>query len=275
MKTILITGATGFLGSNLLDKISNENYKIIAIVSSENHILQNKYPNIDFIVVRLEEIDSHFFIKNKIDILIHFAWSNVSKVMLDSHLIDEFKLQKSFLKIAFDNGLKKVIISGSCFEYGKIEGGIDVDTTPLPNTCYGIAKNNLRIWINSYINDFNIEVSVIWLRIFYAYGSGQHERSLYTQLMQAIKNSDKEFNMSHGEQIRDFISVDEIANSVSQILSEKHNFGLVIKNICSGEGVSVKDFVEKILLTNNAKLNLNLGYYTVPEYEPFSFWGIK
>ena len=62
MKTILITGATGFLGSNLLDKISNENYRIIAIIRSENHILHSKYPNIDFIFVRLEDIDSNFFI---------------------------------------------------------------------------------------------------------------------------------------------------------------------------------------------------------------------
>jgi len=275
MKNLLITGVTGFLGSNVLDKISNENFKIIAIIRKDNNFIRNKYPNVEFIVSCLEEISNEFFIEKKIDILIHFAWSNVSKVMLETHLYEEFELQKSFLKNALDYGLKKVIISGSCFEYGKIEGGIGVDCTPLPNTCYGIAKNNFRIWINKYINEMNYDVSIIWLRIFYAYGSGQHERSLYTQLMQAIRNSEKDFNMSHGRQIRDFISVDEISINVLQILSENHNSGVIIKNICSGKGISVKDFVEKIIIENNTQLNLNLGHYSVPEYEPFSFWGIK
>jgi dTDP-6-deoxy-L-talose 4-dehydrogenase (NAD+) len=275
MKNLLITGVTGFIGSNLLDKISSENFKILALIRKENVLLSNKYPNIEFIITSLEEISIDFFIEKKIDILVHFAWSNVSKVMLDSHLNEEFELQKTFLKKALDCGVTKLIISGSCFEYGKIEGGIDVDCTPLPNTNYGIAKNNLRIWIEDYINQLKLNVSVIWLRIFYAYGNGQHERSLYSQLLKAIKNSEKEFNMSHGKQIRDFISVDEIAMNVSDILFTDYQYGVKIINICSGSGISVKDFVEMVISQNDIKLKLNLGYYSVPEYEPLAFWGIK
>lgn len=275
MKTLLITGVTGFIGSNVLDKISNGNFKIIAIIRNENLPLRNKYPDVEFIVSNLQEISDDFFQRIKIDILLHFAWSNVSKVMLDNHLNEEFELQKSFLKKALDFGVRKLIISGSCFEYGKIEGGIDIHCMPIPNTFYGIAKNNLRIWIEDYLNKLNLNVSVVWLRIFYAYGIGQHERSLYTQLMQAIKNSEKEFNMSHGSQIRDFISVDEIALKVSEILFEDYPYGLKVKNICSGKGISVKDFVQKIVSENNIELKLNLGYYSVPEYEPHAFWGIK
>ena len=275
MKSILITGATGFLGRNLIKYISRNDYRIIALVRDESSNFVADHPQIEFIYGTLEEFDKNLFSDLRIDILVHLAWGNVSKVQLSSHLTVEFDLQKLFLKNAVDSGLKEVIISGSCFEYGKIEGGLDVDTTPLPNTNYGIAKNNLRIWLDGYIRDFNIKASVVWLRIFYVYGIDQHERSLYSQLNQAIRSLSSEFNMSHGNQVRDFISIEEVCANIIQILEKNMGYGLLIKNICSGQGVRVEDFVKGILKKNNVDMKLNLGYYDVPDYEPLSFWGIK
>jgi Nucleoside-diphosphate-sugar epimerases len=234
----------------------------------------NANPNITVLEYSLEQIVRMELLSNlKIDILVHLAWENVSKVMSDSH-IDQLNIQKEFLTNAINSGIKNVIISGYCFEYGKINGPLDVRSTiPQPCTKYGIAKNELRIFFENYLNN-RPNIALHWMRIFYAYGPGQHERSLYTQLINAIRDKKSVFNMSRGFQIRDFVSVDEVSDAIiANILNVKTGFH--ISNICSGNPVSVREFVENVLRKNNSKMTLNLGLYPIPEYEPIAFGGIR
>lgn len=104
------------------------------------------------------------------------------------------------------------------------------------------------------------------------FGNGQSPQSLYGQLSQAIDDGRKEFNMSVGDQIRDFMPVEDVAKYIVNAALYETKSG--IYNCASNNPISVLEFVQNILKTRNSNIKLNLGYYPYPEYEPHAFWGI-
>ena len=104
------------------------------------------------------------------------------------------------------------------------------------------------------------------------YGDGQNKNSLIALLNKAIKKGEKEFNMSGGEQLRDFLHCDQVVSHISKIaLQNKINNQII--NCCSGEAISVKELVENYLNEKKNKMKLNLGFFPYPKYEPMAFWG--
>jgi dTDP-6-deoxy-L-talose 4-dehydrogenase (NAD+) len=103
------------------------------------------------------------------------------------------------------------------------------------------------------------------------YGSGQSKNSLIPQLEEAIQSKNTNFRMSRGEQIRDFLSIDKVAEYICKISYQREIDGII--NCCSGRPISVRNFIEQYIKENNYNINLDLGYYQYPSYEPFAFWG--
>ena len=268
---VLITGASGFIGGALTSLLANRNIEVFALVRNNLPEFKIAHPNIEVILGDIDSITTLTLNKYNFDTLVHLAWENVSKVMLDTHF-EHLNVQKVFMEKVFDSNISKVIISGSCFEYGKIEGEIDVAVKPNPNTKYGIAKNEFKNWVLNYWTKSKNNLNISWMRVFYVYGENQHERSLYSQLKAAITEKKSEFDMSRGFQIRDFIKIDELANNFyNEIINEEAGFKIM--NICSGNPISVREFVERLLEENGVTMNLNLGKFPIPEYEPIAFWG--
>ena len=167
------------------------------------------------------------------------------------------------------SGLKKLVVTGTCFEYGMIEGELSEDLLTNPQNPYGLAKDYLRRTLEmmrvSQTFDFT------WARLFYTYGPGQAQGSLLPQLERAIAASEPSFSMSSGEQLRDYMPVERLAeNLVALALTQGHH-GVV--NICSGQAISVKRLVKERIQALGAKIDLKLGVYPYPDYEPMAFWG--
>ena len=102
------------------------------------------------------------------------------------------------------------------------------------------------------------------------YGQGQSSTSLFTKLKDAVERGDKIFNMSGGEQLRDYLPVEEVAFNIVRLAMFQKDFGVI--NICSGKPISIRKLVEKWLYENGWK-ELNLGHYPYPDFEPMEFWG--
>jgi dTDP-6-deoxy-L-talose 4-dehydrogenase (NAD+) len=110
-----------------------------------------------------------------------------------------------------------------------------------------------------------------WLRLFYTYGEGQSENSLLRQLQRALDRGDAEFNMSPGDQLRDYLPVGQMADRIVRAGLDLNRSGIF--NCCSGQPVSVSTLVEDYIARHGGKIRLNKGYYPYPDYEPHSFWG--
>jgi nucleoside-diphosphate-sugar epimerase len=110
-----------------------------------------------------------------------------------------------------------------------------------------------------------------WARLFYMHGPGQSSRSLLAQLDAAIDRGDKEFPMSGGEQLRDYLPVESVARSLAELL-DCHNLQGIV-NICSGSPISVRSLTENHIRRRGSNIKLCFGAFPYPAHEPFAFWG--
>lgn len=271
---ILVTGSTGFIGNYLISfLLKNKSNQIIASSRNINEAKKfNWFHKVKYIEHDLsanDETDLYNYFE-KPDKLIHLAWDQVSNVEDASHVKEHLSNQFRFIKTFIEGGLKELIVTGSCFEYGMLEGCLKEDAKTNPVNPYGVAKNTLRESVVELRKNFDFDYK--WIRIFYIYGEGQSKTSLFYQLNEAIKNKDKQFNMSGGEQLRDYLSIDEVVKYISLIVDQNIYMNKVI-NCCSGKPISVKDLVKQHLKDKGCNMYLNLGYYPYREFEPMSFWG--
>lgn len=265
---IAMTGASGFIGRHVLTELLKQEVEIVAIT-------RGAFPAELSRVVRTIEVDiSHpapscFEKIGCPEILLHLAWGGLPNYKSLHHFETELPGQYHFLKILVESGLPSLLVTGTCFEYGKQSGSLSEEMLAQPNNPYGYAKNALRLQLEflKLANPF----SLTWARLFYIYGQGQSNASLFTKLKEAVVRGDKVFNMSGGEQLRDYLPVGEIAGQIVRLAMLKRDIGVI--NICSGEPVSIRKLVERWLHENNWKIELNLGHYPYPDYEPMAFWG--
>jgi nucleoside-diphosphate-sugar epimerase len=271
---ILVTGATGFIGSNLIKVLlKNKSNQIIAtsrnIKKAKNFDWFSKVTYYEYDLNNSTNKDLYSFF-DKPNQLIHLAWDKVSDVKdlvhIEKILFDHFK----FIKNMIAGGLKDIVVAGTCFEYGMIEGCLSEDLDTKPSNSYGIAKDTLRKFIIELKENFSFQYK--WIRIFYVYGEGQSKRSLFYLLDKAIKNKDKQFNMSGGEQLRDYLYISELTKYICLIADQNIYVDKII-NCCSGNPRSVKDLVQEYLKDKDYNISLNLGYYPYRDFEPMAFWG--
>lgn len=273
MKKILVTGASGFIGKYLLDYLLKQGHQVVASARNQpTSVSLNQASGLQWIPLDLAHLNAstnYFDYFERPDSLIHLAWSGLPNYNAAFHLSTELPIQIRFLENLLTNGLQDITVAGTCLEYGLQEGCLSESQSTQPVTPYGQAKNQLRLVLESLQKTRHF--SFKWLRLFYLYGTGQSPKSLFSQLEAALAAGETSFNMSGGQQVRDFLAVDQMAKRIATIAVQNEITGIV--NCCSGVPVKVEDFVRSYLSERNKSIQLNLGVYPYPDYEPMCFWG--
>lgn len=266
---IAVTGASGFIGNHILQELSRHPVEIVAIARDPKRLADSgKVHDVVNLDIADPGVDCYERLGNP-DALIHLAWDGLPNYKSLHHFETELPRQFRFLKTLIEGGLPSLLVVGTCFEYGMQSGPLSPDMLPRPSNPYGYAKDALRQQLEFLKNVKSFDLT--WARLFYLYGEGQSGASLYPKLKEAVLRGDKVFNMSGGEQLRDYLPVEVVARRIVNLSMAGHGKGTI--NICSGKPVSVRGLVEQWLRENNWKIELNLGYYPYPDYEPMSFWG--
>ncbi len=269
---ILITGGSGFIANHLINYLTtNYDHNVVVTSRNINKVERKKwFKKVKFIEADLYSHNPNWFeFFGKPDLLIHLAWENLPNYTQDFHLTRNLPKEISFLNNIIDNGLKSITILGTCFEYGIQNGELSEDMNVKPSNPYAIAKDALRRYLEFKVND--LEFKFRWLRLFYLYGFGQGENSIIPQLHAAVKNQNSFFNMSGGEQIRDYLSVELVAEYITKLSLIDLSMGVV--NLCSGKPIKILDFITNYIVENKLEIKLNLGYYEYSVLEPMEFWG--
>ncbi|NJM12234.1 MAG: NAD(P)-dependent oxidoreductase [Synechococcaceae cyanobacterium SM1_2_3] len=266
---IAVTGASGFVGRYVLAELARRSTAPIVAVTRSAARLANVGVAVHVVEMDIAQTDTDSYDRlGRPDLLIHLAWDGLPNYKSLHHFETELPRQYNFLKHLVKAGLPALLVAGTCFEYGMQSGALSEDLTPLPCNPYGYAKDALRQQLEFLrtIHPF----ALTWARLFYLYGDGQSSNSLYSQLQAAVMRGDTVFNMSGGEQLRDYLHVKEVA----RLLIKLALCGYVgVVNVCAGEPISVQRLVEKWIEQNDWKITPNLGYYPYPDYEPMAFWG--
>jgi dTDP-6-deoxy-L-talose 4-dehydrogenase (NAD+) len=267
---IAVTGASGFIGRNVITKLLELGIDVVAVTRDAARL--KKLISSESIV----EMDiacpprKCFEQMQRPDVLIHLAWDGLPNYKSLHHYEVELPRQYNFIKLMIKGGLSSVVVTGTCFEYGMQSGELSGSALTKPNNPYGYAKDSLRQQLEylKSIRQFNLT----WARLFYMYGDEQSGNSIYPMLKDAVMRGDKTFNMSGGEQLRDYLNVMEVASQLVLIALSQENAGAI--NICSGNAISIRRLVEQWVEQNGWNIELNFGYYPYPDYEPMAFWGV-
>tara|TARA_B100000700_G_C15058914_1_gene864460 strand:+ start:3743 stop:4588 length:846 start_codon:yes stop_codon:yes gene_type:complete len=268
---VILTGGTGFLGKYLTESLLKSDTEVLSLVRSKKGISTGHNKQL---LIKEYEIGGKDSlpdeISNDYDTIVHLAWNDITNVNSDRHVKEYLPEHLNFLREIIGRGVNNVFVLGTCYEYGMCSGMINENNETQPITKYGIAKKRLSQELLALQKKTNFNIT--WARLFYVYGKGQISSTIYNQLHEAIKNREKIFRMSNGDQLLDYLSVDEVTEVLTKlIICKKPNLGFI--NICKGEPTRLVDLVKKWINESGQIIDLDLGAYPYREFEPKSFWG--
>lgn len=269
---VLVTGATGFVGRHLVQALLARGCRVRAAARrSEPAMALPWFDQVEFVEtdVHLESLDIAALVEG-VDALAHLAWPGLPNYQALFHFEHNLMADYCFIKRAVTAGVSQVMVTGTCFEYGLQSGPLSERTEPLPANPYGLAKNTLRVFLEHLQREYPFTLQ--WARLFYLHGTGQNPNSLLAALDRAIDAQAKVFDMSGGEQLRDYLPVGTAAAYLAELLLHRQFDGVI--NCSSGQPVSVRALVEARLRERGAAIRLNLGRYPYPSHEPMAFWGV-
>lgn len=267
---IAVTGASGFIGRAVLVELSRQGLQAVACARTNLDAISAL--GHEAVALDLHDAPADAFDRlGRPDTLIHLAWGGLPNYRSLHHFEVELPAQYRFLRGLIASGLKSLVVAGTCFEYGMQSGPLDEDLPTRPENAYGFAKDALRRELEFLKS--SQPFALTWARLFYLYGEGQAGTSLLPQLREAVSKGAKVFNMSGGEQLRDYLAVEEAARLLVSLSLAGRDAGVV--NVCSGRPVSVRRLVEGWIRDNGWTIDLNLGHYPYPDYEPMAFWGVR
>jgi dTDP-6-deoxy-L-talose 4-dehydrogenase (NAD+) len=270
--TVLVTGATGFVGRHLIAALLAKGFKVRA--ASRNIEAARAMPwfdEVEFVTADIHAPDLDVeSLADGMDAIAHLAWTGLPNYQALFHFERNLPLDYAFLKRVIEAGVSQVLVTGTCFEYGLQSGPLSEAVAAQPCTPYGLAKHTLRLFLEALQRERAFTLQ--WARLFYLYGEGQNPNSLLASLDRAIDAGDTQFDMSMGDQLRDYLEIRQAASRLASLIAHRNVDGVI--NCCSGQPVSVRALVEQRVRQRQSSIVLNLGHYGYSAHEPMAFWGV-
>jgi dTDP-6-deoxy-L-talose 4-dehydrogenase (NAD+) len=268
--TIAVTGASGFVGRHVLAELAGRGVHVLAASRAPERV--RVPPGVEVMPLDLRNAaETPLARLAAADLVVHLAWDGLPNFQALRHFEEELPGQYGFLRALVRRGVRALLVAGTCAEYGLQSGELSEECATSPASPYGYAKDALRRQLQFLAAEHPFALT--WMRLFYMYGEGQPTTSLYPQMQAAVARGETTFDMSGGEQLRDYLPVREVARLVAELALRRGNDGVV--NVCAGRPISVRRLAEAWIAEHGWNLRLNLGRYPYPADQPMAFWGSR
>jgi len=274
---LFVTGGTGFIGAHFLEAALRAGHEVTALrrESSKSVITVSESSALRWIDASLEKVGAGQLSGH--DALLHFASYGVSPQpctwdqAIKTNVTDSLVL----LERSVEAGIPRIILCGTCMEYGASAEKSEAipPTAPLePIGPYAASKAAFSVAASALCREKKFQLAI--LRLFTVYGEGQHPDNFWPSLRRAAV-AGEDFEMTAGEQIRDFTPVDHVAEDFLRTLELPMNDGEpLLRNVGTGEPRQLGDFArfwwEKFGATGQLRLG-SIPYrpHEIMRYVPF------
>ncbi len=239
MMKVAIFGASGFVGTNVIEALKATDHEIIASDIQEKPIDGTRFIKAN--LLKYEEVET---VVNDCDVVIHLAASplniSVERPRLNAQINIDGTL--NIMDASREHGIKKFIFSSASSLVGEVKyNPVDEKHPCTPKTPYGVAKYAIEHYLRVYQELYGLNYLVF--RFFNIYGPWQYPASgalipmVYNKL-----NAGEAFNVfGTGSQMRDFVYVGDIADYYARSIS--NDVRNTVVNMGTGKGTTIKDVV--------------------------------
>lgn len=250
MKTILITGINGYLGSHLAKALFPE-YNIIGLEYSLENLF--RIANCNYKVYAAKDgIPEEAFTDQPINIVIHTATfygkNNEDYIqMFNTNLYSPLNL------------LDKAIKHG-CQLFVNTDTVLDRFVST-----YALTKRQFQEWLYLRKN----EIKVINMQLEHFYGSGTSPTNFLSYMIDKLKNNEPQIDLTLGEQQRDFVYVDDVINAYLTVIAKQDQLldSYSSYQVCTNQLISIKELMIILKELTNSKSKLNFGAIPYRENE--------
>lgn len=268
-KNILVTGAAGFIGSHLSERLL-ENQNHVVLLDNFNKYYEGKEENVkiitepyesnkDFVLLRGDILNKEIFneINTEIDIIFHLAAQagvrysieNASEVS-STNIVGTVNI----FEYAVKNKIQKVVNASSSSVYGNpIYTPLDEEHPKNPISPYAVSKLAAEYYANYYYREYNIPITS--LRFYTVYGPRGRPDMAIRKFLNLISQNKEITIFGDGEQLRDFTYVSDIVDGILLSAENKSSAGEVFNLGCSNP-INVNDLVNKIYEIMEAPKNI-------------------
>ena len=263
LKSIIVTGATGVVGSAVVRCALEKGMNVLCIVHSGSKRLKNLPKNERLKVIEQDLCDyGSLRLDGQFDAFIHLAWEKTFGASRDDAVVQMRNIQYTLdaVHLAHRCGCKVFVGAGSQAEYGVQT----VDLTPSlpvnPESGYGIAK--YAAGKLSAMHSKNLGIRHNWVRILSVYGPNDGANTLISYLISEFK-AGRSPELTRCEQIWDYLYADDAGDAILAVV-EKGKDGMVYP-LGSGRGRKLSDYVEEVRSVVNPAVQI---VYGAKEYYP-------
>jgi len=232
MKTVLLTGATGFLGSHLLGMLLKKGYKVIVAKRSTSDAwrISNLLSQVVSYDVDIDGMLEKAFTEQPIDIVIHTACGYGRN-------------GESICEVVESNlnfGLK---LLDACLKY-HVPTFCNTDTLLDKHVNdYALSKCQLTEWLQQKSN----QIQVINMKLEHMYGPKDDSTKFVSWLLSQLKEGVAEVQLTSGEQLRDFIYIDDVVSAYMIVLGKAAELSEYSEfEVGTGHSIPVKSFIQSL-----------------------------
>ncbi|MGH4120183.1 NAD-dependent epimerase/dehydratase family protein [Clostridium sp.] len=267
-KSVLITGASGFVGASLTRRLLKENYKIHVITRDNTDLWRLGGILEDIEIHNLSLLNSEKIAKLASDISVdkiyHLAtyggyhYQNKVEDVINTNVIGTFNLFREFSR----KGIEMFVNTSSSSEYGEKTQPMSEEMNVAPNNMYGASKAAGTILCSTYakIN----KIPLVTLRLFSPYGYYDAKTRLIPTVITSCLIGN-EIKLSRKDSVRDFIFIDDVMEAYLAASKRVNSHGEIF-NVGSGTQYTIEEIVSTVknLIGKDVKIdweeNLNRQY---------------
>jgi nucleoside-diphosphate-sugar epimerase len=255
---ILVTGAAGFVGSELVRRLAAGSNQVTGVDRDSDRLaeLARRVPgiSIECLDIGSRDLLPALLGKARPEGLIHLAWYANPVDYLTSHAnVDSLQMTVGLVDAALQAGCRRLVMGGSCVEYAAQDRLLVESDPPDPQTLYGVCKHSA--WQISRVLSREAGADLAWARIFHIHGPGEDRRRLLPWAAGQLKLG-AAVPLTDGSQVRDHLHVADVASALATIL-ESGTSGLY--NVSSGEPVRLRHVLETLGDLMGARSQLQFG----------------
>jgi nucleoside-diphosphate-sugar epimerase len=275
-QSVLVTGADGFIGARVVRCLLQSNANVAALCHS-NHPLKRLKPN-NKLRLYNADVTSLSSLEECLEqafptYIVHCAgmvdWRQNYALSPDMMLVHGVGVA-NILTCAKKQGVKGVVILGSAGEYGTAPSPCREDGPTIPQDPYSVAKLSAMHLADLFGRIFSLPCVVV--RPFNVYGPGEPTGRLVPVLLQRAKFGGGDVPLTLGEQRRDFVYVDDVAEGIVRALLEPKAQGTIL-NLCTGVPRMVREVVTAAVNVTGGILHPQFGALPYREGEVMELWG--